>query len=194
MELIYAGPMNKMMIRLKFFSLSTLVGSLLIAPIYLYQVKRHKPESSFKPHAFFVTGILLGSFGSTYLFHHIARKYVLHMYRFPSPSGIFLPLDQERLRLVTIDFWGRMRSADVFLDDLVALSDGINTWKCRSSEQTFYLSVPNSLGSVQENASSANAQISSIFPKAGAISSSNSNFLHSIDFHLRSKQLIGQFK
>lgn len=194
MELIYAGPMNKMMIRLKFFSLSTLVGSMLITPIYLYQVKRHKPESAFKPHAFLVSGMLLGSFGSTFLFHRIARKYVLQMYRLPVPAGLSLPLDQERLRLVTIDFWGRMRPTDILVDDLIALSDGINTWKARSSHQTFYLSVPNALGSVQQNASSANAQTSVLFPKAGAITSSASEFLRSVDFHLRSKQLIGQFK
>ena len=190
-ELIYAGPMNKMMIRLKFFSLSTLIGSLVIAPIYLYQVKRHKPEASYKPHLFLVSGMLLGSLGSTFLFHRVARKYVLQMYRWTPPSGLQLPLDQERLRLMTIDFWGRMKPADVAVEDLVALNDGINTWKCASNGQTFYLSVP---GSVQQNASSANGQVSALFPRAGVISSSSSDFVYSVDTHLRSKQLISQFK
>lgn len=186
--------MNKMMIRLKFFSISTLLGSLVIAPIYLYQVKRHKPESSFKPHAYLVTGMLLGSLGSTLLFHRVARKYVLQAYRYPPPTGLVLPLDQERIRLVCIDFWGRMRPADLLVHDLVAVGDGINTWRCASTGQTFFLSIPTAIGSSQEVASTANTQISALMPKAGAISSSSAQFLRSLDLHLRSKQLIGQFK
>ena len=183
-----------MMVRLKLFSLSTLIGSIIIAPFYLNYVRKKKPADSFKPHTFLVTGMLMGSFASTYLFHRIASKYVLKMYRFTPPSNLALPLEKERLRLVTIDFWGRSKHADLFVQDIEALNDGINTWRARLSGLKFYLSVPNSLGKGSIEASTANGQSSSLFPSAGSISTTSKKFLNDVDVFLRSQQLIGQFK
>jgi hypothetical protein len=193
-ELIYVGPMNKMMVRLKLFSLSTLVGSIIIAPLYLNYVRKKKQADSFKPHAYLVTGMLMGSFASTYLFHRIASKYVLKIYRFTPPSDLTLPLEKERIRLITIDFWGRSKNADLFVQDIDALNDGINTWRAKMSGLKFYLSIPNSLGKESLEASTANGQSSTLLPSAGSISSSSKKFLKDLDMFLRSQQLIGQFK
>jgi TMEM70/TMEM186/TMEM223 protein family len=193
-ELIYAGPMNKMMVRLKMFSLSTLIGSIIIAPLYLNYVRKKKAKESFKPHVFLVTGMLIGSFASTYLFHKVASKYVLRIYRFMTPSNLKLPLEKERLRLVTIDFWGRSKNSDLFVQDIEALNDGINTWRAKLSGLKFYLSIPSSLGKGALEASTANGQSSTLLPSAGSISSESRKFLKDLDLFLRSQQLVGQFK
>lgn len=193
-ELIYVGPMNKMMVRLKLFSLSTLIGSIIITPLYLNYVRKKKDKEAFKPHAFLVTGMLIGSFASTYLFHKVASKYVLRMYRFTPPSGLSLPVEKERIRLITIDFWGRSKPADLFVQDLEALNDGINTWRAKLSGLKFYLSIPSSLGKGTLESSTANGQASTLLPSAGSISSESKKFLKDLDVFLRSQQLVGQFK
>lgn len=129
--LVYEGPMNTMIRRLKRFSVATLVASLALAPSYLAYVQARKRDKAAWQHYYLVAGMLGSSVLSTWLFHRVCHRYVFTVHALTAGPSI---------RLTTLDFWGRYHSQLVKdIKEITVLSDGTRSWLLPSTGQRFFV-------------------------------------------------------
>lgn len=78
---------------------------------------------------------MLTSYGTSYLFHLLIKKYVFSIYKgILSSSG-----ELNHLLIEKLTFWGRKRVQSVPLDDLVNGGSVFNTWKSVKSGEGYLI-------------------------------------------------------
>ena len=144
-NLIYAGPVNQMVKRMKNFSIGSSLASTAFAPALIYFSADH--WSLFAKFGLVSTGnrcifsgnfikyllVLLTSYGTSYLFHLLIKKYVFTIYK-GIPSDSF-----DHLLIEKLSFWGRRKVDSVPLNDLVNGESIFNTWKSVKSGQGYLI-------------------------------------------------------
>lgn len=158
-NLIYVGPVNQMVKRMKTFSIGSSLTSTALAPALIYFSADH--WSLFAKFGLVSTGktgqaelintniiicliylflVLLTSYGTSYLFHLLIKKYVFAIYK-GIPSDSF-----DHLLIEKLSFWGARKVDSVPLDDLVNGGSIFNTWKSLKTGQGYliqYIEVQN---------------------------------------------------
>lgn len=139
--LLYVGPVNQMVSRMKTFSIGSAVVSSALAPALIYFSADHwslfakfglvstgtiykKAQIRFTFSFIFV--VLFTSYGTSYLFHLLIKKYVFTI-RKGQLNEASAPLDH--LLIEKMNFWGRKRIQSVPLNDLINGGSILTTWK-----------------------------------------------------------------
>lgn len=151
-NLIYVGPVNQMVKRMKTFSIGSSLTSTALAPALIYFSADH--WSLFAKFGLVSTGktgqaelintniiicliylflVLLTSYGTSYLFHLLIKKYVFAIYK-GIPSDSF-----DHLLIEKLSFWGARKVDSVPLDDLVNGGSIFNTWKSLKTGQGYLI-------------------------------------------------------
>lgn len=80
--------------------------------------------------------VLLTSYGTTYLFHLLLRKYVFRIYKGMSCASDDIR-DTDNLLIEKKGFWGLRRVVSVPIGDLVSGPSVLNTWRSRETGEGF---------------------------------------------------------
>ena len=146
-NLIYVGPVNQMVKRMKTFSIASSLASSALAPALIYFSADHwslfakvglvstgnfKNILIYRRNLIFVL-VLLTSYGTSYLFHLLIKKYVFTIYK-GIPSDAF-----DHLLIEKLSFWGKRKIDSVPLDDLINGGSIFNTWKSIKSGQGYLI-------------------------------------------------------
>ncbi len=138
MSVLYCGPMNALVRRLKWFSVSTLV--LTIAAIPTFMVYEH-PRMTRSARIGMLTGIVTSSVASSVAFHAVAGRYVLKVMLSNSNQGSNI-VPSTRLLISTLSFWGRERTLECALSEIQSVERGLCTWKLLNPPKSLFLAIP----------------------------------------------------
>ena len=86
--------------------------------------------------SYFILLVLLTSYGTSYLFHLLIKKYVFSIYKgIPAKDQI----DSDHLLFEKLSFWGRKRIITNSLNDLINGGSIFNTWKSSKTGEGFLI-------------------------------------------------------
>lgn len=134
------GPMNGMVKRLKWFSLSTLLFTGAAVPVFLYK----NDDDRWTPLARtgFLSVVVASSLASTLAFHMVAGKYVFRVSLLATESALS---KDSKLAITTVSFWGVEKTLQCKIRDVVRVEKGLCTW--RVNGRPFFLAVPKKMSS-----------------------------------------------
>lgn len=78
--------------------------------------------------------VLLTSYGTSYLFHLLIKKYVFSIYK-----GIPSTTESDHLLIEKLSFWGRKKIQNTPLNDLINGGSIFNTWKSVKTGEGFLI-------------------------------------------------------
>lgn len=79
--------------------------------------------------------MLLTSYGTSYLFHLLIKKYVFTIYKgIPASESFF-----DHLLIEKLSFWGRRRVQSIPLNDLINGASIFNTWKSAKTGEGYLI-------------------------------------------------------
>ena len=143
-SIIYTGPLNGLVRRLKLFSVSTLVFTAVAVPVFLYKdmTDRKKPWG-WGAKVGFISGIVLSSLASSAAFHYVAGRYVLRAaLQLMDNTGL---ARTTPINLTVLSFWGLEKTMTARLMDLKHVDRGLCTWSLHEptgKTKSLYLALP----------------------------------------------------
>jgi hypothetical protein len=162
-NLLYVGPINALVSRLKSFSLASSVASTALAPILIYYTpdhlsvslkiglastsKRNWLHNVLTQSNLLLSVVLLTSYGTTALFHGLVGKYVYHLWKAASEGDQQLIFEKRSL-------FNRKRFLAVPQSELIAGGSIFSTWKWLKGREAFMIQYADSEGESGSNVAS----------------------------------------